>query len=191
MPVGALTATLPDDLALNVAVLYIGASIAGTTVSGTSLGATQGGIDFKPGIKRRSIDYDGARSETEGLSYVIEYDAHLSGSIIQLGASQIAVLEPGATSDVSGGTTTYTPIAGDTLYTPTTDYLEDVMAVWQRGNGGLFVVHFPKAMVIDWSLDSKDKAEAKAKIDIKAILDLDDAVTDTGACPYRILDVAP
>jgi hypothetical protein len=190
MPVGALTATLPDDLALNVAVLYVGASIAGTTVSGTKVSATQGGIDFKPGIKRRSIEYDGQRSETEGLSYVIEYDARITGSIIQLGASQIAMLEPGSTSDESGGITTYTPIAADTLYEPTDDYLTDVMAVWQRGNGGLFVVHFPKAMVMDWSIDSKDKSEAKVKLDLKAILDLDAAVADTGAAPYTILDVA-
>jgi hypothetical protein len=169
MPVGALTATLPDDLALNVAVLYMNGSISGTTVSGDKLSATQGGIDFKPGVKRRDIEYDGKRSETEQMSYV---------------------LEPGSTADTVGSVTTYTPISADTLYGEG-DYLTDVMAVWQRGNGGLFVVHFPKAMVINWDVDSKDKSEAKAKIDIKAIVDLDAAVADTGACPYRILDVAP
>jgi hypothetical protein len=190
MPVGALTATLPDDLALNVAVLYMNGSISGTTVSGDKLSATQGGIDFKPGVKRRDIEYDGKRSETEQMSYVIEYDAHVTGSIIQLGSTQLAILEPGSTADTVGSVTTYTPISADTLYGEG-DYLTDVMAVWQRGNGGLFVVHFPKAMVINWDVDSKDKSEAKAKIDIKAIVDLDAAVADTGACPYRILDVAP
>jgi len=189
MPASALTASLPDDLALNVAVAYTGGSIVGSTVSGTKVSATQGGIDFKPGIKRRQVEYDGMRSETQQMSYVIEYDAHITGSIIQLGASQIALLEPGATSETAGSVTTYTPISGDTLYAEG-DYITDFMAVWQRGNGGLFVVHFPVAMVIDWSIDSKDKSEAKAKIDVKAILSLTDAVTDTGACPYRILDVA-
>ncbi len=189
MPASALTETLPDDLALNVAVIYINGSIVGATVSGTKLSATQGGVDFKPGRKERDIEYDGMRSETERMSYVIGYDSHLTGSIIQLGATQIPLLEPGADVASAGSVTTYTPIAGDTLY-PADAYLDDVMAVWQRGNGGLFIVHFPKAQVKSWDLDSKDKAEAKAKIDIKAILSLTEAVEDTSKCPYLLLDVA-
>jgi hypothetical protein len=180
-----LTATLKEDLALNVAVLYHTASLSGTTVNGTKVGATQGGLDFKPGIKTRHIDFDGKRSDIEGLDFVIEYDAHVTGSIIQLGADQIAMLEPGA-SETDG---TYTPRAADVLYAVTTDYLTDVMAVWARGDGGLFVVHFPKARIVSWDIDSKDKAEAKVKIDLKAYLDYDDAVADTGACPYRLIDV--
>jgi hypothetical protein len=184
MPSG-LTATLPDDLALNVAVLYHTASLTGATISGTKVGATQGGLDFKPGIKTRHIEFDGKRSDIAQLEYVIEYDAHISGSIIQLGADQIAMLEPGATLNGE----TYTPRAADVLY-EADDYLTDVMAVWQRGDGGLFVVEFPVARVVSYDVDSKDKAESKVKIDLKAYLSLSDAVTDTGLCPYRIHDVA-
>ena len=183
MPSG-LTATLPDDLALNVAVVYTGASIAGTTVSGTKIGATQGGIDFKPGIKTRDIEFDGRRSAIAQLEYVIEYDAHITGSFIQLGDDQIAMLEPGAVLAAN----VYTPRAADVLYAEG-DYLEDVMAVWQRGNGGLFVVEFPVGRIVSWDADSKDKAETKVKFDIKAFLSLTDAVTDTGLCPYRIHNI--
>src|SRR5689334_17629543 len=139
MPVGALTETLPDDLVLNTAVIYINGVLAGVSVTGDKLSATQGGVDFKPGKKEREIEYDGKRSETEQMSYVIEYDAHLTGSIIQLGSTQIPILEPGSTSETAGNVTTYTPISGDTLY-PAEAYLDDVMGVWQRGNGGLFIV---------------------------------------------------
>jgi len=189
MPASALTATLPQDLALNTAVIYVGSSIVGATIAGDKLSATQGGVDFKPGKKEREVEYDGKRSETEQMAYVIEYDSHITGSIIQLGATQIPLLEPGAAVDTAGSVTVYTPIAGDTLY-PASAYLDDVRAVWQRGNGGLFIVHFPKAQIKMWDLDSKDKAEAKAKIDIKAILSLDEAVVDTSKCPYRLEDVA-
>jgi hypothetical protein len=181
-----LSATLKEDLALNVAVLYHTASIAGTTVTGTAVGATQGGLDFKPGIKTRHVEFDGKRSDVESLDYVIEYDAHITGSIIQIGAEQIAMLEPGA--GLAGDI--YTPRDADVLYTEDTDYLTDVMAVWQRGDGGLFVVHFPKARIVSWDIDSKDKAEAKIKIDLKAFLDYDTAVTNVSACPYSLRDIA-
>ena len=188
MPSG-LTATLPNDLALNAAVLYHGASIAGSTVSGTKVSVTKGGIDFDPGIKDREIEFDGKRSTIAGLEYPIEYDAHIKGKIIQLGADQIALLLPGSAADTAGSVTTYTPKAADTLY-EVGDYLEDVMAVWSRGDGGLFVVQFPLARVMKWKVDSKDKQEAEIDLDLKAVLSLDAAVTDTGTAPFQILDVA-
>ena len=184
MPSG-LTATLPDDLALNVAVVYTGASIAGTTVSGTKIGATQGGIDFKPGIKTRDIEFDGRRSAIAQLEYVIEYDSHIKGKIIQLGSTQIDILEAGAT--LVGEE--YTPRAADVLYAEG-DYLTNVMCVWERGNGGLFVVEFPVARVVSYKVDGKDKSEAEITIDLKAFLSLADAVTNTSLCPYRLHNVA-
>jgi hypothetical protein len=184
MPSG-LTASLPDDLALNVAVLYHTATIVGGAVSGTKISATKGGLDFDPGIKKRDIEYDGKRSDTEQLEYVIEYDAHIKGKIIQLGSAQIAILEPGAA--LVGEE--YTPRAADVLY-EADDYLSNVMCAWERGNGGLFVVEFPKARIVSYKVDGKDKSEAEITIDLKAFLSLADAVTNTSLCPYRLHDVA-
>jgi hypothetical protein len=180
----SLTETLPDDLVLNVAVLYHTASITAGAVSGTKVSATKGGLDFDPGKKERQVEYDGARTETEGLAYIIEYDAHIKGKIIQLGASQIALLEPGA--ELSGEM--YTPRDADVLY-EAGDYLSNVMCAWERGNGNLFVVEFPKARVVNYKIDGKDKSEAEVPIDLKAILPLADAVINTSKCPYRLWDV--
>lgn len=182
----SLTETLPDDLALNVAVLYHTASISAGAVSGTKISATKGGLDFDPGIKEREIEYDGHRSETEGMAYRISYDSRIKGKIIQLGPTQIAILEPGAT--LVGET--YTPRDADVLYSGS-DYLTDVMCAWERGNGGLFVVEFPMARVITYKVDGKDKSEAEIMIDLKAILPLADAVVNTSKCPYRLWNVAP
>jgi hypothetical protein len=184
MPSG-LTATLPDDLALNVAVLYHTASIAAGAVSGTKISATKGGLDFDPGIKTREIEFDGKRSRIAQMEYVIEYDAHIKGKIIQLGSDQIALLEPGAT--LTGEE--YTPRAADVLY-EADDYMTNVMCAWERGNGGLFVVEFPVARIMTWKIDGKDKSEAEIAVDIVACLSLSDAVTNTSLCPYRIHDVA-
>ena len=184
MPAG-LTSTLPDDLALNVAVLYHTATIAAGSVSGTKISATKGGLDFDPGIKTRDIEFDGQRSSIAELEYVIEYDAHIKGKIIQLGSTQIDILEPGA---VLAGDE-YTPRAADVLYA-SGDYLTNVMCAWERGNGGLFVVEFPVARVVSWKIDGKDKQEAEITIDIKAFLSLADAVTNTSLCPYRLYNVA-
>jgi hypothetical protein len=185
MPQSALTETLPDDLVLNVAVLYHTASIAGGAISGTKVSATKGGLDFDPGVKERDVEYDGARSETEGLTYRISYDSHIKGKIIQLGEDQIALLEPGATTVGE----TITPRDADVLYA-SGDYMTNVMCAWERGNGGLFVVEFPMARVITWKIDSKDKSEAEIAIDIKAVLPLADAVINTSKCPYRLHNVA-
>lgn len=184
MPSG-LTSTLPDDLALNVAVLYHTATITGGAVSGTKISATKGGLDFDPGIKTRQIEYDGKRSDTEQMEYVIEYDSHIKGKIIQLGSSQIEILEPGAT--LAGEM--YTPRDADVLY-EADDYLSNVMCAWERGNGGLFVVEFLKARIVSWKADGKDKSEAEIAIDLKAFLPLADAVINTSKCPYRLYDVA-
>jgi hypothetical protein len=184
MPAG-LTSTLPDDLALNVAVLYHTATIGAGAVTGTKISATKGGLDFDPGIKTREIEFDGKRSSIAELEYVIEYDSHIKGKIIQLGSTQIDILEPGA---VLAGEE-YTPRAADVLYVAG-DYLTNVMCAWERGNGGLFVVEFPVARVVTWKIDGKDKSEAEIAVDIKAFLSLADAVTNTSLCPYRLHDVA-
>jgi hypothetical protein len=184
MPSG-LTATTPDDLVLNVAVLYVGGSIAGTTVSGDKFGLSKGGLDFEPGKKDRHVEFDGLRAPIQGLEYVIDYDARIKGKIVQFGSSQIGYLEPGAT--LLGDE--YTPKPADELYAEG-DYLTDVMAVWVRGNGGLFVVQFPVARVVTYKVDSKDKQEAEITVDLRAYLSLTDGVTNSSLAPYSIHDIA-
>lgn len=181
--------TTKGGLILNVPVVYFGTVLTGSTVSsGTKFGLTEGGVDFDPGRTDRQVTGDGIRAPIAGLEYPIDYNSHLKFKIKQFASSNVAVLEPGADAATVGSTTTYTPLACGTLYT-SGDYLEDVMAVGQRGDGGLFVVHFPVGKVIKWKLDTKDKVEGMIDVDIQAYLDGTEAETSTDGCPYRIIDV--
>lgn len=187
---GGYSSNTKGSLILNVPVVYFGTVLAGSTVSaGTSFGLTEGGVDFDPGRTDRQVTGDGIRAPIAGLEYPIDYNSHLKFKIKEFGTGNVAVLEPGAAADTSGSTTTYTPISCGTLYVAG-DYLTDVMAVGSRGNGGLFVVHFPVAKVIKWKLDTKDKVEGMIDVDLQAYLDGTEAETSTDGAPYRILDVA-
>jgi hypothetical protein len=184
MPSG-LTATTPDDLVLNVAVLYVSGSIVGVTPSGTKFGLSKGGLDFDPGRKDREIEFDGKRAPVQGLEYPIDYDSQMKFKVIVFGANQVDTLEPGSTTNGD----VITPISCSTLY-PISGYLTDVRAASVSGDGGLFIVHFPVARVISWKLDSKDKQESMLDIVLKAYLDATEAETSTDGCPYRIERVA-
>lgn len=188
MPSG-YDSTTKDSLGLNVAVLYVGAELAGASVTGDKFGLTKGGLKFDPGVKNRMVEFDGLRAPVAGLEYPIDYDSHIKGDIITLGSAQIGYLLTGADSSTSGGATTYTPLACSTLYSEG-DYLADVYMVTTRGDGGLFIVHFPVARVIKWDLDTKDKVENTISVDIQAFLSDTDAQSSTDGAPFRIIDVA-
>jgi hypothetical protein len=177
--------TTKDALVLNVPVVWFGSGLAGTTISGTKFGLTQGGVDFDPGRKDREIEFDGKRAPVQGLEYPIDYDSQLKFKVIVFGSNQVSVLEPGSTTAGE----VITPIACSTLY-PLSGYLTDVRAASVSGDGGLFIVHFPVARVIHWKLDSKDKQESMLDITLKAYLDATEAETSTDGCPYRIERVA-
>jgi hypothetical protein len=182
------SAATKGAMILNVPVIYIGGVLTGTSVSGTKVGLTEGGVDFDPGVTVRQVTGDGIRSPIAGLEYVIDYNAHFKFKIKEFSSANITVLEPGATSETAGSQTTYTPISCGTLYVAG-DYLTDVMGVGTRGDGGLFVVHMPVGKVIKWKLDTKDKVEGMIDVDIQAYLDGTEAETSTDGAPYRIIDV--
>ena len=182
------SAATKGAMILNVPVIYIGGVLTGTSVSGTKVGLTEGGVDFDPGRTDRQVTGDGIRAPIAGLEYPIDYNAHFKFKVKEFSSANIAVLEPGATADTVGSTTTYTPISCGTLYAAG-DYLTDVMGVGTRGDGGLFVVHFPVGKVIKWKLDTKDKVEGMIDVDIQAYLDGTEAETSTDGCPYRLIDV--
>ena len=185
----AYSSATKGSLVLNVPVVYFGAVLTGTTVSaGTKFGLTEGGVDFDPGKVERQVTGDGIRAPIAGLEYVIGYNSVMKFKIKEIGSSNIALLEPGSTSETVGSATTYTPIACATLYT-SGDYLEDVMAVGQRGDGGLFVVHLPVAKVNKWKLDTKDKVEGMLDVELTGYLDGTEAETSTDGAPFRLIDV--
>lgn len=184
----AYDSTTKDSLILNVPVVYFGAGLSGTTVTGTKFGLTEGGVDFDPGKTERQVTGDGIRAPIAGLEYVIDYNSRMKFKIKQFGSGNIAALEPGADSATVGSDTTYTPIPCGQLYVAA-NYLTDVFAVGQRGDGGLFVVHMPVAKVVKWKLETKDKVEGMLDVELLAYLDGTAAETSTDGAPYLIHDV--
>jgi hypothetical protein len=168
-----------------VPVVWFGSGLAGTTVTGTKFGLTEGGVDFDPGRKDIEVPFDGKRAPVAGLEYPVDYDSQFKFKVIVFGENQVSVLEPGSTTNGN----VITPISCSTLY-PTSAYLTDVRAASVTGDGGLFVVHFPVARVISWKLDTKDKQPAMLDVVLKAYLDPTEAETSTDGCPYRIERVA-
>lgn len=185
----AYSSSTKGSLVLNVPVVWWGATLTGTAVSGTKFGLTEGGVDFDGGRVDRQVTGDGIRAKIAGLEYPIDYNTVMKFKVKEIGSSNISLLEPGSTSETVGSATTYTPIECATLYVQGTDYLTDVMAVGQRGDGGLFVVHLPVAKIVKWKLDTKDKVEGMIDVELHGYLDGTEAETSTDGAPYRLIDV--
>lgn len=188
MPSG-YDSTTKDNLVLNVMVLYVNGTLVGAVADGDKFGLTKGGVDFDPGRKDRDVEFDGKRGRVAGLEYPIDYESVMKGKIITFGAAQIGYLESGATSDVAGEQTTYTPKPCGELYAEG-DYLTDVLGVCERGDGGMVVVKFAVGRVTKWKLDTKDKQEAELDFEIHAYISDEDAQESTDKAPYQLIDVA-
>jgi len=178
-PLTGFTTTFPDDVVLDSGVLYVG-----TTV----LGAFAGGLKFDPGITYRNIDFDGKRSPVKGLDRKTMMMPKISGTVIQLSTANVSQVEPGATDtaagEQSGAQSSYAPVAAGELMT---SYLQNVRAIWLRGNGDYVQVRFPSALVTKYDVTSQDGAEIAIAIEVEARLDTAWAGYDnTGTAPYRI-----
>jgi hypothetical protein len=179
MPLSGYTSTLPTDVLLDTGTLYLGAAI---------FGATRGGLTFEPGITWRNVEFDGKVSAVAGLDRKVTVAPTLSGTVIELGAADIARVEPGSTVVASGawtGSTSYRGKAGQTLYA-SGDYITDVRAVWERGAGGFVQVRFPVAIISSYNVAGAAGEEAAIALTIEARLDLTVSGSSPSDMPYRI-----
>lgn len=157
---------LPNDVDLDSGVLYIGSSV---------FSAQEGGLKYDENKTIRQIAFDGQRSPIAGLDRTVEYKPKISGTIIQVPIASLESMNPGmglvtVAGGPSGATQLQSKVAG-VLYAAA-DYLANVKAIWERGDGTYFQVRFPKAVVVKWDVAGTDKQEAKWNIEIEARLDM-------------------
>lgn len=164
-PLNSYDDQFPSDVRLSSGILCIGDD---------KFGGTLGGIQFNPNREIVNLDFDGKRAPIAGLDRTARRRGVLSGTAQKLGVSDLEAFEPGGSSDSgwSGGAA-YIPAKAGPLYAEGM-YLENVRAVWERGDGTLFQIRFPKAIITTWqSADNGDQAagiqfEIEARVDMSA-----------------------
>lgn len=164
----SFTPDLPNDIILDSAVLYYDPVTPGTMVK---FGGTRGGLTFNPNEEWRSVPFDGASGENEGLHRKIDGVPTISGTVIVFGPTAMETLSPGSTSAESGSDPnailTITPIPYRTMLA-TTDY-HKWHCLWRRGNGGTFKVVFPRGLATIDSIGAQDNNEGESPITVKAV----------------------
>lgn len=178
-PLTGFSSTFPSDVLLDSGVLYVGASV---------FGAFQGGLKFDPGIEYANTAFDGKRSPVKGLDRKANVMPKITGTVIQLSATNVGQVEPGATVSASGawtGSTSYLPkrAAG---YLASGDYLSDVRAIWLRGSGSFVQVRFPAGLLTKYDITSQDGQEVAIAVEIEARLDMSVSGANVGDSPFRI-----
>src|SRR5574337_953607 len=118
----------PSDLMIDAGVLYVGATPAG-------MGATRGGIKFDPGATMRNVPFDGKTTDIAGLDRITDYNAKITGKMIDLSGPSLQQLHPGSTSSDSGSEHIVTPIDA-TVMLSAGDYLTDVTWIGRAQTGG-------------------------------------------------------
>jgi hypothetical protein len=166
LPIASWNGALPNDLLLDSGVLYIGANV---------FAAQDGALKYDRGISMRQTAFDGQRSPIVGLDRTTELKPKLTGTIIQFPSATLQSLSPGMVAvTFTGGPTGATQLQPKTpgvLYAAG-DYLANVRAVWQRGDGTFFQIRFPKSLCVKWDVAGVEKAEAKINFEIDARLDM-------------------
>lgn len=158
-----LTVTLVGDLGV-----LVGAGVL--MVDGAVLGLSRDGWAFDPQITYDTWEYDGQLDPMAGTDVRRTAKPVLQGTLVELGASQLAALEPlgaFATTATNGTTSTVvTPAAGATALT-SGDLLTNVVAIWPRLTGGFHHVTLALGLCTKYSLAGKDKSEVGVPIEIQ------------------------
>lgn len=181
-PLSAFTSTLPANVLLETGVLYAGSSIYAAHI---------GGIKFDPGKSTRGVEFDGKRTRIRALDRTLKFEPKITGTVIELAPALVPKIEPGATAVTltgapAGYTTGYRPKQGGVLYV-TGDYVDNVRAVWQLGDGSYVQVRFyDGAFVEKWDLTGQDYDEAKISIELCAVLDMTVSGRNVADGPYAI-----
>lgn len=176
MPSGYNSA-LPSDVLLDTGVLYINSS--------TAFGVSKGAWNVDLGTEITNLEFDGKRSDVEGLDRVTGFKPMITGTMIAINTTTAAVLLPGSTQATASGVTTVTPKAASALMSGT-DYQSNVRVAFQRGSGGVVWIKFAKALVRMTSLKGNDKDSGDIAIEIGARLSATAAATSTDTAPYVI-----
>lgn len=181
MPSG-YTSSFRGDIILDAAVLWY--KKQGGDGNPTKFGVSRGGIRFEPEVEWRHVDFDGKRSDIEGLHRVTNRTGRISGTWLLEIPKHWPTIEPGATLSSGGGIDTWTPKAASTLLTPNTDYLQELRMIGTLADGTLGEVFMARALCTRWSWVTEDKNEHVIEAEFMAVLEDGPAATSTDTAPY-------
>lgn len=176
------TSTFPQDILPDSG--FLGTGPNGALVP---LGATIGGVDFDPAKKIDNAKFDGQRSGIYLLDRIVEHGGKITTKLLQFGATNILVPEPGMISAGSGVgivSATYTPKPGSGFF-QAGDYLSDLRLIFERtAVNTWFQVHFLKALCVKYKLVSKDKDLSTFDVEFEPRLNLGVSGYTTDTAPY-------
>ena len=180
-PLSGYGSTLPTDVLLDAAVLYVNGSTPYSALKNLS-------VNLGQTWKNLADEIDGAKFPIEGLDVRTGGVQYIEGELQEVNATLLADFEPGGTIGTStttaGTTTTLTPkTAGDLLATGA--YKTNVRIVLRRGGGAFCWVVFPIALMRVESMQGANNGVGSFKVRIEARQD--PAAASTGVAPYQIV----
>lgn len=175
MPSG-YTSGFAAAILYDVAVLYKG---------NTKFGVSLGGLTFNPQGEIRQVEFDGRRSEIQGLHRYISQGGTIEGEFLFTAQDMILDLMPGSTSRTSGlpgNVTSRIQGKDSSVLFDDDEYLSDLRMVAARGDDW-FEVHFEAALCTAWTWTTPDKDEQKARATFSACLTSGRAASSTDTPP--------
>lgn len=186
------TANLPIDLLLDSAILYCDRDVAFDPLAPdesvmVKWGATRGGLEFVENAEWRSVPFDGASGENEGLHRKTDGVPTITGTTILLSPENLLMLSPGSTQEFvgegAGAKLKITPSPFRQML-QTTDY-HRWRCIWKRGSGGTFAVVIPRGLGVLERISGQDNNEGEMPINIRAVNAQADIVdTDEVIAPF-------
>lgn len=189
MPSGYTSGTRAA-LLKDVGVLYFDKQ--GPDGNPTKFGLSVGGVTFEPGLEWRQPEFDGRRSNIEGLDRLTFREGTITATILMELPKHIPLIEPG-TTDAAGSTpetTVWTPKPASTFLTPDTDYLQNVRLLWTKSDGSLCGVRMARALATFTQLAGADKDEGKVQVRLEARLEDSVAASSTDTSPYVYVEMS-
>lgn len=174
--------TLPQDIALDAGLLYIG---------NTPFGVSRGGLKFDPGKTIDNTEFDGKRAKIMTLDRVTMFDSKITGKFLQFSSGSLSTWEAGGTANWQGSspwTGSQTPVSAS-AFLGAGSYITNLRLIFPRGNPayGYVQVRFPKALCTAYSLNGTDPKEAE----VDATFEARQSGSTTGDdAPYIIEQVA-
>jgi hypothetical protein len=180
------SANTQGALIFNTAILMVGSLYWGVSRGG--------GPSFDPGREIRQSDFDGLVTPITENDRIVGYKSQITGTYLEASNTNLTRLELGQAVTGAAPVQTIQPLpVGQVFKKANGQYLQDVRMIAERGDGKLYSVHFPYAVVLSYTAKANDKGEGEFSVTIEARLDASGTPPDLSVCPYNleIRDVVP
>lgn len=158
-------------------------AIASAVTAGTNiLGVTRGGGTFTVTREIRTPEVDGVRYAFKGQDFIDSTDAYLSGTLLEVNATNLKRLLSTGEIATDGKKTTVTM---HTAVDPDTDYIPSLVWVGDIADGRLIMVVLDNAFnTADFSLTFTDKGEGTMPFEFHA---RQESVNDYDKAPFEVI----